>query len=100
MQVFEMAHGSSTAKKTSRTTEADKKNVIGARMRTLREKLGIFQDDIAALMRARGHQLGRVQVNKIEMGRRFVSDVELLTIAELLQVTPHELLGFDPPQKR
>lgn len=78
----------------------DKKNVIGERMRSLREKLGMFQDDVAATMRERGHQVGRVQVNKIEMGRRFVSDMELLTISEILKVSPHELLGFEPPKKR
>lgn len=87
-------------KKPASKPSLDKKNVIGDRMRSLREKLGMFQDDVAATMRERGHKVGRVQVNKIETGRRFVSDLELLTISEILKVSPHELLGFEPPKRR
>lgn len=87
-----------TLKKVIKTVKTEKKNAVGERVRELREKLGIFQSEVADHMRRRGHQVGRVQVNKIEGGTRFVSDMELLTLAEILKVTPHTLLGFAPPK--
>mgnify|MGYP001593672176 FL=1 len=89
-----------TLNKAKKSAKAEKKNAIGERVRELREKLGIYQAEVADRMRSRGHQVGRVQVNKIEGGTRFVSDMELLTLAEIFQVTPHTLLGFEPPRKK
>lgn len=76
------------------------KNLVGARVRALREALGLYQDELARRLRSKGHPLGRVQVVKLEGGTRFVSDAEVMALAEILGATPHALLGFTPKDSR
>lgn len=69
-------------------------NICGTKMRQLRMKMPekTSQRKFADLLQIAGLDLDKNAVQRIESGRRFVTDVELKTIAEVLGVTYQELL--------
>lgn len=59
------------------------------------------QADLACALQLRGLNIDRAGVAKVEGGYRQVSDVELVTIAEVLGVPPGDLLrDLDEPSSR
>lgn len=60
---------------------------IGERIRTLREKKNLSQEDLA-----RSIGLHRVVLTKIELGKRPVKSTELLSIAQSLGVSMEDLV--------
>ncbi len=70
------------------------RNVIGPRVKELRATLGIRQEDLAKTMTNKGAPIDRVQLVRLENQTRYVSDQELLALADILKTTPHGLLGF------
>lgn len=70
-------------------------NKIGKRVREAREKEGISQIELAAILCVDYRiNVGRVQISTIERGMRSVKDKELDAIARILKVTPNWLLGW------
>lgn len=71
------------------------KNIIGKRVRMvrLRNKPKITQLDLLARLEVRGIYLEKTAISKIESGRRPVTDIELLAIADALHVSTSWLLG-------
>lgn len=53
----------------------------------------LSQADLAARMQIKGVVIEREAISKIETGDRFVTDYELKTFAEVLNVTVDWLLG-------
>ncbi len=70
-----------------------KKNITGERIRAVRKKLNITQEDLAARLQTRGVIIERDSISRIEIGTRFVADYELRAICQALGVTAGELLG-------
>lgn len=70
-------------------------NIIGKRVRMvrLRNKPKITQLDLLARLEVRGIYLEKTAISKIESGRRPVTDIELLAIADALHVSTSWLLG-------
>lgn len=62
---------------------------IGARVRAMRVSLGLSQEELA-----KGLQVSLQQVQKYEKGTNRVSGVRILMLAELLQTSPLEILGW------
>ena len=69
-----------------------KKNISGNRIREVRLRRRLTQEELAAKMQLEGVQLERDSVSRIEIGTRFVSDYELLVFAEVLGVPANWLL--------
>ena len=69
-----------------------KKNISGNRIREVRLRRRLPQEELAAKMRLEGVLLERDSVSRIEIGTRFVSDYELLVFAEVLGVPANWLL--------
>ena len=69
-------------------------NVTGRRIKQLRTARAprMTQADLARSLQLRGLRIDRAGVAKIEGGFRQVSDVELLLIADALEVAPADLL--------
>lgn len=69
-------------------------NVSGPRVRALREKAGLSQEQLAAKIQLQG--LGMIQkaISRIETGDRVVADYELEYLARALGVTVNYLLGI------
>ena len=68
------------------------KNIIGKRIRELRNEKGWTQARVAELLQLKGHEFSDLTVLRIENGNRFVADYELKVLAELFEVSYEELL--------
>lgn len=71
-----------------------KQNIVGLRIKTLRNKRGLHQGMLAAKCGILGWDMSRGTLAKIEAQVRCVSDKELVVLAKALKVTPNDLLGL------
>ena len=71
------------------------KNIIGSRVKEARQNSNpvITQQDLSARLEIMGYNLDRVSISKIESGKRFVPDYEVVAIANALNVSLIWLLG-------
>ncbi len=67
---------------------------IGSAARTARERLGLTQAEVAALM-----DLSHVVYNRLERGRMLPSVPTLARLCETLKVSPETLLGLARPER-
>ena len=67
-------------------------NIIGERLRVARERRRLSQDAVAARMQVEGVSLSQKAVSRIEKGKRFVADYELLIFSQILSVNSYWLL--------
>ncbi len=72
-----------------------KKNICGKRVKEARKKLKLSQIDLAARLQLAGVIIERDSVSRIEIGTRFVTDYEIVVLAQCLNVSPSWLLGLD-----
>ena len=69
------------------------KNIIGPRVRQLRQSQGLTQKNLAEKLQLLGYDLTDLTVLRIENGTRFVADYEVKALAQVLGVSCGELLG-------
>ena len=67
-------------------------NISGERVRAARERAGISQERLAYKIQIAGLDIDKNAVQRIESGKRFVTDIELKVIAKVLNVTYQDLL--------
>ena len=69
-------------------------NICGHKVKEIRERLPekTSQRKLADMLQRAGLDLNKNAVQKIESGKRFVTDIELKIIAEVLDVSYQELL--------
>ena len=67
------------------------KNICGANIERLRKAQGMKQRELAEQMQIRGVDINLSSLSKIEGQQRAVTDIELQTIAAILNVTIEEL---------
>lgn len=67
---------------------------MGPAVRLLREKSGLTQARLVAKLNLQSWDISRETLAKIESQVRWVSDFELLRLAEALAVAPGELLSI------
>ena len=70
-------------------------NICGRKIREIRLNLPqrTSQNQLAAKLMLEGLDIDNNAVQRIESGQRFVTDIELKTIAKVLNVSYDELLG-------
>ncbi len=67
-------------------------NITGLAIRKLRlEHPGMSQKKLADAMQLAGIDLNKNAIQRIESGERFITDIELISFAQVLGVTPNEL---------
>lgn len=69
------------------------KNIIGPRIKELREKQDISQEALAARLTLSGIEFSALTILRIEKGQRFVPDYELSVLADYFNVSTDFLLG-------
>lgn len=74
-----------------------RKNLCGDRVRTVRMRKRITQEELAARMQVEGVTIERDCISRIEMGSRFVADYELKVLSKLLGVSVDWLLEESEP---
>ncbi len=67
-------------------------NLIGDRVRKLRETKNLTQDGLAGACQRLGWDVSRVTVAKIETGVRAVNDGEIVILAAVLKCAPGKLI--------
>lgn len=70
-----------------------KKNICGDRIRMARLEKRLSQTDLPRLLQLQGVPAERDIISRMEMGDRLVTDYEVVTIAEVLDVPVLWLLG-------
>jgi len=67
-------------------------NICGKNIARLRTDLKISQRELADRMQLVGIDLDKNAIQRIECGKRFVTDIELKALANVLHTTTDELL--------
>lgn len=70
-------------------------NICGSKIREIRKQMvpKVSQREFADRLQLEGLDIDKNAVQRIEAGKRFVTDIELKTIAKLLNTTTDELLS-------
>lgn len=74
-------------------TEEGLNNVCGKNIARLRTDMKISQRALADMMQLVGIDIDKNAVQRIECGKRFVTDIEIIAFAEIFKVTYNELLS-------
>lgn len=79
----------------ARILSADgKKNLIGKQLAELRKQRFLSQRDLSHKLQLAGYNLDKNVITRIETYQRYVSDIELKGLCEVLNVTTDELIGL------
>lgn len=78
----------------SNKSKDGRNNVCGTVIAVRRKEMGKSQRQIADMLQLAGLDLDKNAVQRIEAGKRFVTDIELISIAQVLNVTYEQLLGY------
>lgn len=68
------------------------RNVVGERVETIRKKKGITQKELADTLLKKGVPISTSGLSKIEKKIRRVTDIEIVALAEALEVSVNYLL--------
>ena len=68
-------------------------NIISAKLRKLRKKSKLSQEELAAQMQLLGIDITQPLISKIERNQRFVKDYEFVAICKILNISKKELLS-------
>ena len=80
----------------ARIIDSDNTNVVGKNIRTLRRKRRMTQQALSNRLELLGVYVCRGSVSRIEYGVRTVTDIEILAIAKVLEVSIGDLfVGTD-----
>jgi len=67
-------------------------NICGKKISILRKELKISQRVLADRLQLAGLDVDKNAIQRIECGKRFVTDIELVAFAEIFNITTDELL--------
>lgn len=68
-------------------TETGEKNLVGPRLKELREREHLSQRDLAHRLQLVGMDMDKNVITRIETNKRYVTDLELRAIAKIFHVT-------------
>ena len=71
------------------------RNLVGARVETARKKKGMKQKELLAQLQVRGVDMNASGLSKLEGQIRYVTDVELVALSDILEVSVNYLLGME-----
>ena len=77
-------------------TDANGKNLIGERLKLLRQRDGLSQRDLASKLQLIGIDMDKNVITRIETDKRYVTDFELQALKEIFKVSYDYLIdGID-----
>ena len=74
-------------------TKDGRNNLIGERLAVLRTGMKLSQRAFADKLQIEGLEIDKNAIQRIECGKRFVTDIELVVICRALRTTPDALLA-------
>ena len=69
------------------------RNMIGVRVEEIRKRKGMKQKELLAQLQVRGVDMNASGLSKLEGQVRYVTDIELVALADILEVSVDRLLG-------
>ena len=76
-------------------TPDGRNNLCGEKVARLRSEMGISQRALADKLQIAGLDVDKNAIQRIECGKRFVTDIELKIIAKVLNISVDKLLEED-----
>ncbi len=73
-------------------TRNGENNICGKNIAALRKATGLSQNGLASQLQLHGLDVDKNAIQRIEAGKRFVTDIELVYLADALGVTYSDLL--------
>ena len=73
-------------------TADGRNNITGIKMKELRKALKISQRELSDRLQVVGLDIDKNAVQRIESGQRFVTDIEIISLAKVFSVTVEDLL--------
>ena len=70
-------------------------NICGKRISLLRNNLKISQRELADRMQLTGIDIDKNAIQRIECGKRFVTDIEIVAFAKVFEVSLNDLLNHN-----
>ncbi|MCM1266668.1 MAG: helix-turn-helix domain-containing protein [Bacteroidales bacterium] len=74
-------------------TADGKNNLCGEKITSLRSNMGISQRELADRLQIAGLDIDKNAVQRIEAGKRFVTDIELKVFSKVFDISIDELLA-------
>lgn len=74
-------------------TANGRNNLCGETISQLRVAMGISQRQLADLLQLDGLEIDKNAIQRIECGKRFITDIELVHLARVFRVRYIDLLG-------
>ena len=74
-------------------TSDGRNNICGTRIASIRIGMKISQRELADRLQIAGLDIDKNAIQRIEAGKRFVTDIELVVISKVLNTPIDELLG-------
>ena len=71
-----------------------KNNICGKNISILRKNMKISQRELADLMQISGLDIDKNAIQRIEAGKRFVTDIELVVFSNVLETKIEKLLLY------
>lgn len=71
----------------------EEKNLIGQKLKSLRKQKRLSQQALARKLQLIGLDMDKNVITRIENNKRYVTDIELKSFAEVLQVSYYDLLS-------
>ncbi len=68
------------------------KNIIGEKLKSLRLSAGLTQKELAEKLQLQGAEFSDLTILRIELGKRFVPDYEIVALSEFFGISTDELL--------
>lgn len=76
-----------------RKQELGDRNLVGAKVEEIRKRKKMRQKELLAQLQIRGVDMNASGLSKLEGQIRFVTDIELVALADILEVSVDYLLG-------
>ncbi len=76
-------------------TKSGRNNICGINIAKLRKTLRISQRELADRLQVIDLDIDKNAVQRIESGQRFVTDIEMISLAKVFNVTVEDLLKVD-----
>ena len=74
-------------------TKSGKNNVCGENIAKFRTELNLSQRKLADRLQVIGLDVDKNAIQRIEAGKRFATDIEIIYFAKVLQLSYEDLLG-------
>lgn len=69
-------------------------NLCGRKIALLRSNMGISQRELADQLQIAGLDIDKNAIQRIEAGKRFVTDIELKIISKVLKINVSDLIEY------